>query len=276
MTQRKSGRQLEAEIVAALASTPVLIRIPDKAARAIEANASPYPRGARSVQMISDEIRALIASSPLIAGRSEFTPANEKRYAELSRERTAAVRAEDRARRERALVSKRAKAAERTAKAAERKATRKARGPETPEGTCQICGREHKIVRGKIALHGYQRPGDGHAHGRCYGAGYLPYEIDRDRLRWFITDVLRAQLKDTERTLARMSDPALTEITTHPFVGRVPGPPVVFRKGEKQQNSWGAMIDGFATARDHRIDECRRRISQLEREIAAQEKRLHA
>jgi hypothetical protein len=33
-------------------------------------------------------------------------------------------------------------------------------------------------MRGKLlVLHGYTRPGDGYAHGECFGRGYLPYEL---------------------------------------------------------------------------------------------------
>lgn len=48
--------------------------------------------------------------------------------------------------------------------------------------TCQICGRPILAERGKIAHHGYQRPGMGLQTSSCDGAMHLPFEVSRDRL----------------------------------------------------------------------------------------------
>jgi hypothetical protein len=48
--------------------------------------------------------------------------------------------------------------------------------------TCQICGKAHQEVGGKIAHHGYQRPGDGYQTASCSGARELRYEISRDAI----------------------------------------------------------------------------------------------
>lgn len=44
-------------------------------------------------------------------------------------------------------------------------------------GTCGVCFANVKIPGGRIALHGYRRPGDGYAHGRCGGTDYQPFEL---------------------------------------------------------------------------------------------------
>jgi hypothetical protein len=58
-------------------------------------------------------------------------------------------------------------------------------------GICPVCERDHKVtpqgrrnVHGdglpagnRMVLHGYQRPGLGWLHGRCFGVGKLPYEL---------------------------------------------------------------------------------------------------
>jgi hypothetical protein len=52
--------------------------------------------------------------------------------------------------------------------------------------TCQICGRGIKMVRGHIAHHGYQRPGEGWQTASCYGARALPFEVSCDLLRGYV------------------------------------------------------------------------------------------
>lgn len=52
--------------------------------------------------------------------------------------------------------------------------------------TCQICGRPIKANTGKIAHHGYRRPGDGWQTSSCYGARHLPYEVSCAALQAYI------------------------------------------------------------------------------------------
>lgn len=48
--------------------------------------------------------------------------------------------------------------------------------------TCQICGKLHLANTGKLAHHGYERPGMGWQTASCSGARELPFEVSRDRL----------------------------------------------------------------------------------------------
>ncbi len=60
----------------------------------------------------------------------------------------------------------------------------------TNTGTCGICNanvkRSTSEVRGGLVLHGYQRPGDGYVHGRCFGVDYPPHELTPEACRDFI------------------------------------------------------------------------------------------
>jgi len=47
---------------------------------------------------------------------------------------------------------------------------------------CQICGRLIFANSGKIAHHGYERPGNGWQTASCEGARELPFEVSRDAL----------------------------------------------------------------------------------------------
>lgn len=50
------------------------------------------------------------------------------------------------------------------------------------KSTCQICGRPIMAKTGRIAHHGYQRPGMGWQTSSCEGARELPFEVSRDAL----------------------------------------------------------------------------------------------
>jgi hypothetical protein len=47
---------------------------------------------------------------------------------------------------------------------------------------CQCCGRDILAKTGKIAHHGYERPGTGWQTASCMGARHEPFEASRDRL----------------------------------------------------------------------------------------------
>ncbi len=48
--------------------------------------------------------------------------------------------------------------------------------------TCQICARPIKASNGRIAHHGYKRPGGGWQTASCIGARHLPYEVSCDQI----------------------------------------------------------------------------------------------
>lgn len=47
-------------------------------------------------------------------------------------------------------------------------------------GTCQGCGNDVAVQRGRTAKHGYKRPGDGYLVGSCMGADAKPAEKAQD------------------------------------------------------------------------------------------------
>lgn len=73
--------------------------------------------------------------------------------------------------------------------------------------TCQVCGRAIKAGRGKIALHGYRRPGQGWQTGSCFGARYRPFEVACDALKAAIEAAGRFILATEERLAAWTTDP---------------------------------------------------------------------
>jgi hypothetical protein len=69
--------------------------------------------------------------------------------------------------------------------------------------TCQCCGRQIFAQRGKIAHHGYERPGYGWQTASCMGATYLPFEVDRARLADLIVR-LEHELQETRENLVNI------------------------------------------------------------------------
>lgn len=49
--------------------------------------------------------------------------------------------------------------------------------------TCQCCGKKFLANLGRMAHHGYRRPGDGWRTASCEGAKESPFEVDHDALR---------------------------------------------------------------------------------------------
>ncbi|USN15220.1 hypothetical protein KIKIMORA_00740 [Brevundimonas phage vB_BpoS-Kikimora] len=67
--------------------------------------------------------------------------------------------------------------------------------------TCQCCARRILAETGKIAHHGYERPGGGYQTSSCIGALELPFEVSRDALGRHIEQVT-ASLADHRRVTA--------------------------------------------------------------------------
>jgi hypothetical protein len=72
---------------------------------------------------------------------------------------------------------------------------------EATQMTCQICNRPIFAERGRIAHHGYERPGTGWQTASCEGALKLPFEVSKDALVNHI-ERIRAHIERTELLLA--------------------------------------------------------------------------
>lgn len=55
-------------------------------------------------------------------------------------------------------------------------------------GTCQVCGRLQKLPGGALSKHGYTKQW-GFFNGTCPGAGYLPFELQKDKAEAAVTRV---------------------------------------------------------------------------------------
>lgn len=66
--------------------------------------------------------------------------------------------------------------------------------------TCQCCARDILAETGVIAHHGYERPGGGYQTNSCFGARYLPFEVDREVLGDLI-EILKNKLANEKNYL---------------------------------------------------------------------------
>jgi len=106
---------------------------------------------------------------------------------------------------------------------------------------CQICGRPILAERGKIAHHGYQRPGQGWQTASCYGAMKLPFEVSRDDLGAYIK-MLHAQLDGLAGRLDRANKEEIAFRVSYD-TGKYQG-------SHKVMGSFFAERTGYEAARD--------------------------
>jgi DNA repair exonuclease SbcCD ATPase subunit len=72
-------------------------------------------------------------------------------------------------------------------------------------GTCQICFRTQRVHDNKMVLHGYERPGDGMAHGQCRGA-YLPaFQLENKDTKQYLSD-LKQEAQTIKSQIEQLGD----------------------------------------------------------------------
>lgn len=106
--------------------------------------------------------------------------------------------------------------------------------PERPAGTCAICQAVFVVRRGRLVLHGYQRPGDGFLRGDCFGAGRPPFELAPDALVEFRPH-LSAYLTGRAARLAQLRAGEVHEIAVPVRArggSREPGSHFIVRRGD--------------------------------------------
>jgi hypothetical protein len=84
--------------------------------------------------------------------------------------------------------------------------------PDELRMTCQICGRAIHANTGRIAHHGYQRPGHGYQTASCPGTHHDPFEVSRDELGLYIGSLNHRHDNLVERQ-RQHSDEEITELT---------------------------------------------------------------
>lgn len=137
-------------------------------------------------------------------------------------------------------------------------------------GHCQICDREIGSTLGRIAHHGYRRPGNGEQTSSCPGARCAPFETAHDALDAHIVDVAaqEAALREKITNLTKHRIPIPNrDYSTWVYCGsRGPQPPELIENGDLRYDS----------RRDEYLRSLQYELESLERYIAWQHTRLDA
>ena len=102
-------------------------------------------------------------------------------------------------------------------------------------GTCGACFRNIKLVqRGEktvMALHGYNRPGDGYIIGECWGGNHSPYELS-DEATKRVLEAAKHRMEGAEAYVKELTDPNLAEFNAnHGVFG---APPIIVKREDAQ------------------------------------------
>lgn len=116
-------------------------------------------------------------------------------------------------------------------------------------GTCGCCFRNIKLDQDHqraghptMALHGYQRPGDGFIRGRCSGGYFPPFELSVEATTIEL-GLAKYRMDGAVRHLAKVESPDFAEFTTYDRDHR----PTVHRKSDVD---WGRLVaDVIASAK---------------------------
>ena len=99
---------------------------------------------------------------------------------------------------------------------------RRAKAADTDSGTCGACLRNIKVEDKPTAklpvmvLHGYRRPGSGHAEGRCLGVGLPPYELSPEATKIVLLGE-NERVRGIADYVEHLQSPTLTEFDEHAF-----------------------------------------------------------
>lgn len=100
--------------------------------------------------------------------------------------------------------------------------------------TCQCCARDILAETGVIAHHGYERPGGGYQTNSCFGARYLPFEVDREVLGDLI-EILKNKLANAKNSLKHI------RAETKPLIWEYNDYSQQKRVWDKPQRKWASV-----------------------------------
>ena len=118
-------------------------------------------------------------------------------------------------------------------------------------GTCGVCFRNIKIVRkGEhtfMALHGYNRPGDGFIIGKCPGGDHAPYELSAEATKMVLKSA-ESHLAVYEKYLHGLDDPNLQEFDENYFNMSAPAKMV-----RRDYAHWEAALDRHKSSIGYKV-----------------------
>jgi hypothetical protein len=140
------------------------------------------------------------------------------------------------------------------------------------DGECQIC--QHRQIldsRGKLVLHGYERPGRGYIVGDCFGVGHPPWEVACDRLAEWIEQLKRSAAAEAQ---AAIDVAKLKKITVNQGSDRNPKMVELVEGGPNLEYVYGAPGESFTKARAARVSAHQMQARMLKETAASEMRRL--
>jgi len=123
--------------------------------------------------------------------------------------------------------------------------------------TCPCCFRQIAVVRTKMALHGYERPGTGWQTSSCPGVDFKPLEVSSDGLAWLIGQI---SARHASNKTAYRNRNKLTEL----WVTRNRAPVKVL----KDSTHWDREFSYHVGALEREISSLGRELIQLRKRLA--------
>lgn len=82
-------------------------------------------------------------------------------------------------------------------------------------GSCPVCFQNVKLApnTNTIVLHGYKRPGYGQVQGKCFGVGFLPFELSSEGCKEYVQKDLQPALKNAKASLNSLMADDITSFT---------------------------------------------------------------
>ena len=142
------------------------------------------------------------------------------------------------------------------------------------EGTCGACLNRQKLdPRGRMVLHGYQRPGQGWIIGRCPGVARQPWEISPEGGVAYL-DGLKHVLSSVQREEHLFVHNEVEFLTITDYSRYIPAKFGGRKRGGYEQINIGPADPRWKAAADAELRRIRENIKKLSEEIHRTEKRI--
>lgn len=133
--------------------------------------------------------------------------------------------------------------------------------PDQQRGTCSCCFRDTAVIEtGRMAHHGYQRPGDGYQSASCAGVRFPPLEVSTEGLEWLIWSTSEKLGADRER-LSRREEMTSITYETHEKGRLVP------RMISRGEEGWDKVLRAWTRMMEHAVQSGERQLDHLEGEL---------
>lgn len=133
--------------------------------------------------------------------------------------------------------------------------------PDQVRGTCSCCFRDTAVIdTGRMAHHGYERPGDGYQSASCAGVRFPPLEVSTEGLEWLVWSTSEKLGADRERLDRR------DEMNTITYEAHEKGRlvPRTIRQGEE---GWDRVLRAWTRMMEHAVQTGERQLDHLEKEL---------